>query len=280
MRRVEGRGGFGWLGGVLLAAFALAFAWAGTAQAAGTVKFGKTTLTELEGEWAVSLTLTLPRAPELANVPMRFSFTPTAYYERAQVDGDRIVENTIPLRDQVPKVESMPVPFLDPRTGKIQKATRFSFRLARSSGFNAGEYLVKVTDSRTDTEVGQATTFKLKGENPVIDRRTLVFQEGPAKAKKPATELTDVQPGVFRTTDGEVIATAGKAGTPTPEKQAWDNSPAIPAPAAQRPAPVAEKPGACGCRATGQSSRLPGSFAAALALLALVVGARRRRTGA
>ncbi len=245
--------------------------FAGSVLAAGSVKWSKKRIKERADEsWKIQLVITLPRTPDVGVVPMKFSFEPIAYYERAKVDGDRIVEHTIPLRYQTPHIESMPVGFQNPADGKPVRRTRFVFSLTRESGFEAGEYKVKITNARTGQKIGGATVIKLQGDNDVIDRRTISFEADKPKSSKPASTLTDVQEGTFRTTGGEVVTEEEEEE----EETSTSRRPASTSSAG--PQPIKENPGACGCRAAGATPAPTGLAVFAAAALALVVARRRR----
>jgi hypothetical protein len=140
------------------------------AAAANRVVWKQTKIKEQDKSWKVAIEVHLDRAPDVALMPVRFSFTPISYFERALVDGrkDPVVRE-IPLSSQQPIVESVDVGFLDPGTGKAAKRTRFSFHVTRDRGFEAGAYEVVVTDARSDREFGGKTTLTLEGDNEVID---------------------------------------------------------------------------------------------------------------
>jgi MYXO-CTERM domain-containing protein len=230
------------------------------AAAANRVVWKQTKIKEQDKAWKVAIEVHLDRAPDVALMPVRFSFTPISYFERALVDGRKEpVTREVPLSNQQPIVESVDVGFLDPGTGKAAKRTRFSFHVTRDRGFEAGNYEVVVTDARSDREFGGSTTLTLEGENEVIDRRSMVFEDKPKPKKeaeaKPAsteTELTPDDPGYW----------AGGPKEPE-EKQA-------PLPP---PAHLQDRPG-CGCRLESATYDARGwGFVA----LAAVLGARRVR---
>jgi MYXO-CTERM domain-containing protein len=133
----------------------------------------------------------------VATLPMRFSFEPVAYYERAMVDGHSDPQSrTVPLQGKPPLVESVDVGFLDPGSGQIQKRTKFSFSVTRGHGYEAGEYDVTIKDGRTDATIGSVAHIEFDGDNEVIDRRAIVFT-GDKKAKKedkPADQTDDSAP--------------------------------------------------------------------------------------
>jgi MYXO-CTERM domain-containing protein len=80
------------------------------------------------------------------------------------------------------------VGFLDAGTSKIEKRTRFSFKVKRDLGFEAGEYKVTLRDTRNGQTIGGPTTITFDGENEIIDRRSIVFQGDDKKKKKEKKE--------------------------------------------------------------------------------------------
>src|SRR5688572_8614857 len=168
---------------VLLAAMVCLFG--APAAAANRVVWKQTKIKEQDKSWKIAIEVHLDRAPDVAHMPVRFSFTPVSYSERALVDGRKDpVTRQIPLTNQQPIVESVDVGFLDPGTGKAAKRTRFSFNITRDRGFEAGTYEVQVMDARDDREIGGKTTLTLDGENEVIDRRSMVFDDKPKEKKE------------------------------------------------------------------------------------------------
>src|SRR5262245_54718861 len=137
----------------------------------------------------LELAIYLPRAPDVAYVPMKFEFEPQVYFERALVDGQEgPVERKVPLEGRQPLIESVDVGFLDAGTSKIESRTKFSFKVKRDLGYDAGEYKVTVRDTRNGQIVGTATNITFDGENEIIDRRSIVFQGGDDKKKKKKEE--------------------------------------------------------------------------------------------
>ncbi len=236
-----------------------------TAAAANNVVWKQTKIKEQDKSWKIALEFHLDRAPDVAHMPVRFTFNALSYFERALVDGRKEpVLRQIPLRDQQPIVESVDVGFLDPGTGKAARRTRFSFNVTRDRGFEAGTYEVKVTDARSDRALGGKATLTLDGENEVIDRRSMVFEDKPKPKKSDAAPKAETSQERELTPDDEAFWAGGGKGPE--EKQA-------PLPP---PAHLQERPG-CGCRVDGSAS---GSSGFALAALALGLLARRRRPAA
>lgn len=228
---------------------------------AARVVWKQTKVKEDDKSWKVSCEIHLDRAPDIAHMPVRFSFTPMSYFERALVDGRKEpVTRQIPLEHQQPIVESVDVGFLDPGTGKTAKRTRFSFHVTRDRGFEAGTYEVKVTDARSGQDMAGATTLTFDGENEVIDRRSIVFDDKPKKSKDTAAK--EAKPEEKELTPEDEAFWAG--GKSAPQEK---TSPLPP------PAHMQEKPG-CGCRVVAASS--PSALSSGL-LAALAVGALLRR---
>jgi MYXO-CTERM domain-containing protein len=244
--------------------FFLTLLVAGSALA-DRVKWKKTKVEESSGSWRIDLEFYMNRAPDIALVPMRFEFENTVYYERALVDGkEEPINRAVPLVGKQPLVETVDVGFLDPGTGKTQPRTRFSFKLTRDRGFEAGEYLVKVQNKRSGKTIVAHQKLVLEGENDVIDRRSISF-DGPKKKKKKD--------------DTEKKAEQEEEKQPDPNSDEYwaGGEPDAPEGDLPPPAHMQDKPGACGCRvpAAGGSSG-----AALLFLWAMVLAPflRRRQT--
>jgi hypothetical protein len=252
--------------------------WSSIAVAAGRVEWKEKELKEREGgSWRLELAFYMPSAPDVAHVPMKFEFQPIAYYERSMVDGDKLIERTVPLEHRQSLIESVDVGFLDSGTGKIEKRTRFSFKVTRAHGYEAGEYKVTIKDGRNGSTVGTPTTLKFNGENEIIDRRAMVFT-GKKKEKKEgeAKEGEAAKEGGGESASAAEGDTKEKAAEPpadsAEEPAAEDSEPGT----SDGPPPIEEKPGGCGCRI--QETRTTGAGASALALLlGALLGARRRR---
>lgn len=236
---------------------------AAPAAAGGKIVWKRTKLEELDKSWKIAIEVHLDKAPDVAHMPVRFTFTALSYYERALVDGrkDPVIRQ-VPLEHQQPIVESVDVGFLDPGTGKTANRTRFTFQITRDRGFEAGTYEVQVTDARSGKELGGEATLTLDGENDVVDRRTMVFDDQKSKPKKSATETKAAASSERELTPEDDAYWAGGAKPPA-EKES-----ALPPPAHMR-----DKPG-CGCRLAGQTSAAPGWALGALGLGSFV---RRRR---
>jgi hypothetical protein len=247
------------------------FLLSGSALAAGRVEWKDKAPKEREGgSWRLELSIFLNSPPDVAHVPMKFEFQPIAYYERSMVDGDKLIERTVPLEHRQSLIESVDVGFLDSGSGKIEKRTRFTFKVTRAHGYEAGEYKVTIKDSRNGATVGAPTTLKLNGENEVIDRRAMVFTG--EKKKKPAEE----KPAEAKPTEDSSSGDSAAADTAPPsDDSAAADSPEEPSNAADAPPAIEEKPGA-GCHLVGSSA--PAALPALGALgLVLALSFRRRR---
>ena len=93
---------------IRLAALCLAVAaWLAPAAAlaVGQAKWKSTKLEESGGSWTIDIEMHLPKPPDIAHVPMRFSFQPSVYYERTLVDGQEgPVHRQVPLENRQPIV--------------------------------------------------------------------------------------------------------------------------------------------------------------------------------
>jgi MYXO-CTERM domain-containing protein len=248
------------------------------ASAAGTVQIKNLQPEEVDGRWKLNMQIDYGAVPHLNHIPMIFQFEMTTLYERALTDqgGDKPQLVRKPLSNQSPINESMDVGFSD-GSGKTFKITKFDFVVRRDRGFEAGEYTLKIKRAGDGVAVGTPQKITLKGDNPIVDRRAIVFS---GEKKKPEGAKTQ---------EGDKASASDKAadkGTSTdPEKDApADNSPAEndPAPETVEPGggvpPTPPRQGGCGCRVAGDAGApaplvLLG-LAAGLASLRLV---RRRR---
>jgi hypothetical protein len=165
-----------------------ALAWllcASLAFAVGRVEWKSKTLKEADNKsWKVDIAIHLPKPPDLPTLPMKFEFQPVVYYERSMLDGDKLVERKVPLENRQALIESVDVGFLDPGTGKIEKRTKFVFKVTRGHGYEAGEYQVTIRDGRSGDVIGTPTRLIFQGENELIDRRAMVFAGNEKKKKR------------------------------------------------------------------------------------------------
>lgn len=245
---------------------------AGSALAAGRVEWKSKSVKERSDKaWMLELKIFLPRAPDVAYVPMKFEFEPQVYYERALVDGtEGPVERKVPLEGRQPLIESVDVGFMDAGTSKIESRTKFSFKIKRDLGYDAGEYKVTIKDTRNGQTVGTATTLIFEGENEIIDRRAMVFS-GEKKKKKPEAKEGEEKKADEAKETEEKKSDEGSESSEEGSEEGSDNS------GGDDPPPVESKPGGCGCRVPGTAS---GSGLSGVALglgLLLVFAARRRR---
>jgi len=182
-------------------------------------------------------------------------------------DGDKLVERTVPLVHQQSIIETVDVGFLDPGTAKIQNRTKFSFNVTRAHDYAAGEYKVTIYDLRNDSKIGAPTNITLKGENEVIDRRSITFGGGEKKKKKKDEEKKDEEKDEASESDAESDDAATEEETEQVDLQDVDDE------ALETDGEVKEKPGGCGCRMAGSET----SGAAFLGVLLLGSALWRRR---
>jgi MYXO-CTERM domain-containing protein len=217
---------------------------------------------------------------------MKFEFQQTMYYAKDRVDGDtpegKIQERKVPIENKQALIEGVDVGFLDPGTGTTQARTKFSFKLTRAHGYEAGEYRVTIRDTRNGSVVGTPSKLIFLGDNEIVDRRTMVFSDSGGKKK----QMKDVD------RDGNVIKEGADGGAaPSGDKptSSEDGAPASSegdTPAGSEgegtasgspeanPGEIKQKPGGCGCSVPGA----PTSGGALVALLGLAaVGLMRRR---
>ena len=235
------------------------------AWAAGTVSLQTNSPEEVNGKWKLYFTINYGGKPDVAYVPMIFSFTPTSITERSLTDqsGEKPVITRLPLKGQTAINESMDVGFSNP-SGGVFTTTKFDFVIRRDKGFEAGEYDLKITRASDGAQMGNTIKLTLKGDNPIVDRRAIVFA---GNKKKPDEKKDEAK------TDDK------KEGEGTSEPAASDSS-ATPPPADETPteAPPAVEPkqGGCGCSVVGINDNMPLGGAIALAFGAVVVARRRR----
>lgn len=260
---------------LVLCQLALVLLCSSSALAAGRVEWKSSAVKERhdadvkgfdkDGFWRLEVAIYLPRAPDVPHVPMKFEFQPTAYYARDLTDGDKLVEHTTPLSDRQSLIESVDVGFMDSGSGKIESRTRFTFKVTRAHGYEAGEYKVTIRDTRDGKVIGTSQTLKFEGENETIDRRAMVFASKDDKKKK-KEEKKEEATGEKKQEASEASKSDAPSDDAQPEPTADDNA----------PPPVEGKPGGCGCKVAGGTR---GDLAGALALLgAGVLVARRRRS--
>ena len=244
------------------------------AAAYGRVQWKSKKLKESEsrgGSWKIELTIFMPRSPDLPTIPTKFEFKQDVYYERYKDDahGDNPQLRKVPTPGKQPIIEGVDIGFLDPGTGTIQKRTKFSFKITRAHGFEAGEWSVKIRDARNGSPIGQQVRLVLEGENTVVDRRSMVFASGDDKKKKKKDEEGGGEGGASQGGGDEDTGDTQKVDLEDNE-DVWPEE-------EERPPAIEEKPGGCGCRAAGAAgSEHP------LLLLPVVLGLglilRRRRS--
>jgi MYXO-CTERM domain-containing protein len=180
----------------------------------------------------------------------------------------------VPLEGRQPLIESVDVGFLDAGTSKIESRTKFSFKVKRDLGYDAGEYKVTVRDTRNGQIVGTATNITFDGENEIIDRRSIVFQGDNKKKKKEEKkdEGADKAGGEEKKDEGgEKAAGEGESSESSGEGEGSSEGGGD-----EGPPPIEEKPGGCGCRVPGASGASNLSLVAALGLAAMFFARRRQ----
>jgi hypothetical protein len=246
--------------------FSVVLLFGGDASALGSYHLRSTEVDESGGQWHLYVAIDLPSPPPIPHMPMKFMFTELTQYERALTDNSKDpVLNRIPLQNQLPHTESLDVDFANAQ-GKIWKSTRYDFSLTRARGYEAGEYKfqLRTTDG---SDVGSSTTVILKGDNPVVDRRSITFSAGAKKDKDKKDAGVEV---------------ADNAGPATTEVAAVGTPPPFVSPDSFKKTPEEEQVhtqgGGC-CGGSMIASTAPTSNAAIVALtVGLGVLIRRRRT--
>jgi MYXO-CTERM domain-containing protein len=232
------------------------------AMAYGTYHLRSAEVQESGGQWHVYLRMDLPHAPTLAHTPMKFMFTEETQYERALTDASKDpVMNRQPISNAMPKVESLDVDFSD-ATGKIFKTTNYDFSLSRVRGYEAGEYKMQIRTS-DGQDVGGTVTIILKGDNPVVDRRSITFS-AKTRDKDAGSQVAQNDTSAVPTST-EVQA----SGTPPPF---------IPSEGFQKTneEEIQTKPGGCGCDVPGTTTSPLAIFGTGLALVALAHRRKKR----
>lgn len=255
---------------VLFAVIAVVLSLPRDAFAAGVFKLKNNEVTEVSGAWHLYVTIELPKAPLTAHQPMKFVFTKTAVYERSLVDGrNDPVLNVQTVSDPTPAVENLDVDFADP-SGKIFKGTRFDFGLTRTRGFEAGEYTVELRTS-DGTNIGSKTNLKLKGDNPVVDRRAIAFNAKDKSVKK----VEGVDAGANQAKNDEPVAANNMGGDVTPTGTATGFVPKEGMQETEEEK-IKTRPKGCGCEVPGGFDASAYLFLVPLAGLGAIALRRRR----
>ncbi len=222
------------------------------ATAAGRIDWGSKTLKPRSdgNSWNVDIKIYMPRPPDVPTVQLKFEFLQLVYYERAMVDGDKLITRNVPMEGKQPVIETVDVGFLDPATSRIESRTRFTFKLHRDHGFDCGEYKVTVRDTRNGQMIGAPTTLILGGENEVIDRRSIVFS---GEKKKPKKEEKKENSEGGGNSEAEGKKSEAKEEASESAAPAQEEAPPAEEPAADGPGTIKEKPGGCGCTVRGRS---------------------------
>ena len=250
----------------------ISLAVSSVAHAAGRTEWKGRTFKERDDKsWRLEVAIYMPRAPDVPHVPMKFEFQPEVYFERDMVDGDKLVEHKVPLSNRQALIESVDVGFLDSGSGKIEPRTRFSFKLTRAHGYEAGEYKVTIHDGRNDQAIGAPVTLVFEGENEVIDRRAMVFSGGDKKQKNKAKSEDDKannESGADAKSGARDPAEGSNASASSSrENERSDDT---------QPGTIKQKPGGCGCKLADGGSNAPAGFGFAAVLLSSVLLRRRK----
>jgi MYXO-CTERM domain-containing protein len=168
----------------------------------------------------------------------------------------------MPLSNQQTINESMDVGFSD-GTGKIFKITKFDFIIRRDHGFEAGEYDLKIKREDDGVQMGQVIHLTLKGDNPVVDRRAIIFAGDKPKKKKGDADKDKTEEKKDEPKQ-EAAPEKKEGGEEGEKKEGGEEVPKVP-----------PKQGGCGCEVAGD--RAPAGAALAVLGLTLALGARRRR---
>ena len=235
------------------------------AHAAGVVKLRASDAQEAAGgTWRLFMTISLAKPPAMAHVPMKFVFTETVRFERALVDGsDDPQILRVPAPSATPLIEVVDVGFGDGR-GKVFKDSRYDLLVNRERGFEAGEWKLQVRDA-DGREVGSALNLVLKGENEIVNRRSMTFT-----AKDPAKK---------KSKDARIAATDAPGDGADGETRAEGPPPPFVDPSAHGKIAEEEikvKKNGCGCAVAGRDAGAVGGTGA-LAGIALLASTRRRR---
>jgi hypothetical protein len=243
-----------------------------TAWGSGTFHLRSTSVSEVSGGWHIYCDVVLPKPPPIAHPTLKFLFTKAVVYERDLVDNNPnpVIVRT-PLVGQNPSLESLEVDFAD-ASGKIWNRTHFDFSLTRVRGYEAGEYKLQVRMS-DGTDVGSPTSLVLNGDNPVVDRRAIVFDAKNPGMKKISSGIDagaaapaggDDAPAAAPN-NGEVVA----AGAPPPflSEDAFK----------KQPEELHEHPKGCGCDVPGLDPSGVSGLLACSGLALAALGRRRAR---
>jgi hypothetical protein len=249
---------------------------AAMASAAGRIDWGSKTLKPRSdgNSWNVDIKIYMPKPPDVPTVQLKFEFDQKVYYERAMVDGDKLITRNVPMEGKQPVIETVDVGFLDPSTSRIESRTRFTFKLHRDHGFDCGEYKVTVRDTRNGQMIGAPTMLTLGGENEIIDRRSIVFSGEKKKPKK--TEEKKEGAGNGESADSTPEKKKSESAEEASPAAAANEAPPADEPAADSPGTIKEKPGGCGCRVLGETRPATGGWLLFAAASGLALARRRR----
>jgi len=250
----------------LALAVALALICGSTAALArGSVQLSDTSPEEVDGKWSLSFTVNYGGKPDLAHVPVVLSFRMTSLYERSYTDesGDKPVLRKVPIDAGSQRGQEINLPtdigFAD-GSGKIFTTTKFKIKIRRDRDFEAGEYILTVRLS-AGGNLGRPIKLTLQGENPVVDRRSIIFHSD--KKPKPKAKPEKKYPA---SEDPDPLADDDD------DDDIGDDEPV------EKPPKEKPKNGGCGCRVTGAEQPAAPAWLILTALGGLAAARRRRRS--
>jgi MYXO-CTERM domain-containing protein len=173
--------------------------------------------------------------------------------------------------NQSPTVEDQDIDFADP-SGKIYNRTRFDFSLTRTRGYEAGEYKVQVRTA-DGTDIGSPANLVLKGDNPVVDRRSITFNAEKKGIKKVDTGLdagekvASNEDNPSATVNNTEVAAAGSAAPFIPQ-DAFQKTPEE---------EIQTRPKGCGCSVPGMDKTAGALLFLGAPAIVAVAASRRRR---
>lgn len=234
-----------------------------SALALGTVRLASNTIEEDDGRWKLKFTIDYGKTPDLPTIPMVFEFKQVVLFERSLTDDhpDTPVERRVPVPNATPINLPMDVSFSDV-SGNLHRITKFTVPLTRDAEFEAGEYELTVRLARGGT-LGGKTRVILKGNNKVINRKSIEFKADAPKPKPKSNAPEDIG----GSSEPTAVEDMGPDLSDIPDDTGGETI--------EEPPPVEPKQGGCGCRVAGTPT--PAWGWASLLLVAIPLLRRRRR---
>ncbi|MFO0554126.1 MAG: hypothetical protein U0271_37440 [Polyangiaceae bacterium] len=243
------------------------------AHAGGTVAAEPAAIDEVDGKWKIRFNIDLGKEPDIQFVTLLFVFEPVVYYERNLTDEspDKPVLNKKALTGQQTINTNEQVPFSD-GSGKIYKSTKWALMVKRNNegGFVAGEYMVTVK-KEDGSVLGKPFRITLKGDNPIVDRRAMVF----AGTKDDGKKKDDKSKSDGKSGDGVSEPKKTDSGSDGSDSSGSSTQSEGSSTDGQDPPNNAPKKGGCACEVAG-SEPLSMKYGALLALGAVGVAMARR----